>query len=134
MKVYAKCKECNDEIVFSTYTTNRVELAMKEGDYKKLDCPTCDAKNRTPIDDIYTKKSNLVDWIGVIIIFVGTVVAVLLIFPVLYKTSNPFGVYVTSATLLLPGVIYGLLKKQDRDRVSNFNRNNVKGRVHNIGR
>ncbi|UTW66860.1 hypothetical protein KFE94_01735 [bacterium SCSIO 12643] len=58
----------------------------------------------------------------------------LFVYPLLYKTNNPYGIYVTSGSLLFPGVVYALLKKQDSDRVSKFNRHNLKGRVHNIGR
>lgn len=134
MKVYSKCTECKEEIAFSTYAPNRVEMAMKEGEHKNLDCSSCHARITVPVDDVYTKKSIWVNWIGFFLFIVGTALTFLFVYPLLYKTNNPYGIYVTSGSLLFPGVVYALLKKQDSDRVSKFNRHNLKGRVHNIGR
>lgn len=134
MKVYTRCTECREEITFSTFAPNRVEMAMRDGENKKLDCFSCHARITVPIDDIYTKKSTLINWMGLFLFIVGSALTFLFAYPLLYQTNNPYGIYVTSVPLLLPGVIYALLKKQDSDRVSKFNRHNLKGRVHNIGR
>ena len=133
MKVYGKCKNCKDEIGYSTYANTRVEFAMKGGDKKTLNCKSCGTNTEFHVDELYAKKSKLAQIIAGLIFFIGTPLTLLFAFPILSESKNHYVIYLVGGLLLAPVLAYRIIKKQEQTRVSSFNRRKLKGRIHNIG-
>lgn len=124
MKVYGKCKNCKNEIGYSTQANTRVEFAMKDGETKILNCKNCGANSEFHVDELFANRSKSP------LILAGTSL-VLMIGVTLYLLFFGGNDYIFFS-IGLPFVIYFILDKQDQTRVSSFNRRNLKGRIHNI--
>ncbi|NEV95105.1 hypothetical protein G3567_13265 [Psychroflexus sp. YR1-1] len=124
MKVYGKCKNCRNEIGYSTEANTRVEFAMKDGETKTLNCKNCGNSSEFHVDELIANRSKSpLILAGISFLLVIGVSLYFLIF------GDSEYVYFSIG---LPFVIYFILDKQDQTRVSSFNRRNLKGRVHNI--
>lgn len=131
MKVYGECSTCKTEISYSTYTTTRVEFAMREGEEIILECKSCNSKTKFHVDELYTKKSKIAQTVAIWIFIVGTPLMALLINPTaLLRANTQF--LVVGGFLLVPVSVYMLLLNQDQTRVNSFNRSRLKGRIHNF--
>ncbi|GGE38596.1 hypothetical protein [Psychroflexus planctonicus] len=124
MKVYGKCKNCKNEIGYSTSTSTRVEFAMKEGENIKASCEKCLKESEFHVDELIAYKSNLPEKIAGITFMIVLLVTIYYLF---FSESK----YVIIA-FGLPLVVYIILSKQEQSRVSSFNRRKLKGRIHNI--
>ncbi|MCM5661494.1 hypothetical protein [Galbibacter mesophilus] len=122
MKVYGNCSNCNHEIPYRTNANTRVEFAMKDGENKNLSCKACGTKNEFHVDKLFANPSNSPLITSLLVTLVVIVIAITMLF---YSKSG----YVLVA-FGLPFFTYFTLKKQDQNRVSNFNRRNLKGRIH----
>jgi hypothetical protein len=132
MKVYGKCKSCKNEIGYSTYTSTRVGFAMHVGENKTLNCKNCGTNTDFHVDELYTKESKIAQIGAGLIFLIGTPIMFFLVNPIFTGSRNHYVIYIIGGFLLVPGIAYGLIKKQDQTRVSSFNRSKLKGRVHNI--
>ncbi len=119
MKVYGKCKNCKNEIDYSTSRSTRVEFAMKDGENITLNCKNCGTANEFYVDELYAKESKITQIVAGLIFLIGTPLSFLFI-GLIYS--------------LIPVIIFGIMLKKDRMRVNYFNRLNLKGRIHNIGK
>lgn len=124
MKVYGKCKNCRNEIGYSTQANTRVEFAMKDGEKKMLNCKNCGTSSEFHVDELFANRSKSpLILAGISFLLVTGLSLYFLIF------GDSEYVYFSIG---LPFVIYFILDKQDQTRVSSFNRRNLKGRIHNI--
>ncbi len=119
MKVYGKCKNCKNEIDYSISRSTRVEFAMKDGENITLNCKNCGTANEFYVDELYAKESKITQIVAGLIFLIGTPLSFLFI-GLIYS--------------LIPVIIFGIMLKKDRMRVNYFNRLNLKGRIHNIGK
>ena len=133
MKVYGKCKNCKNEIGYSTSVRTRVEFAMQDGENKSLNCKNCGINMEFHVDDLFTKESKVAQIGAGLILLIGTPLVFFLINPIFTGSRNHYVIYIIGGFLLVPVIAYGIIKKQDQTRVSSFNRNKLKGRIHNIG-
>jgi hypothetical protein len=132
MKIYGKCNSCKNENGFWTNSSTRVQFAMNESETKKFTCKNCKAINEIHIDELYTKKSKLAQILAGLTFIIGTPLTLIFILPALSGTNNNYLIFIIGGLLLVPVIIYGIINKQDQTRVSSFNRNKLKGRLHNI--
>lgn len=131
MKVYAKCKKCENEIEYSTSANTRVEFAMYEGEIKKLDCKNCGTKAEFHVDELFAKASKMVQMGAGVIFLIGTPLMIFFLYPIFTESRNHYVIYIVGGCLLVPVTMYGMIKSQDRTRVNTFNRSYLKGRIHN---
>jgi len=124
MKVYGKCKNCRNEIGYSTQANTRVEFAMKDGETRTLKCKNCGTSSEFHVDELFANRSKAP-------LILAGISFLLLIGVTQYFLFFGDSEYVYFA-LGLPFVVYFILDKQDQTRVSSFNRRNLKGRIHNI--
>ena len=122
MKVYGKCKKCNNEIGFRTSSNTRVEFAMNVGETKKLNCKNCGINSEIHVDELFAKESKSAKIIAGLIFFIGTLLALVFVFPVLLKSRNHYVILLVGGLLLVPVIAYGILKKQEQNRVKSRNR------------
>ncbi|SHH76517.1 hypothetical protein [Winogradskyella jejuensis] len=132
MKVYGKCQKCETEVAYSTNTNTRVEFAMRDGESRILKCKNCNAETNFHVDELYTKESKLAQIGAGLIFLLGTPILFFIINPIFTGSRNHYVIYVIGGFLLIPVIAYGIIKKQDQTRVSDFNRRKLKGRIHNI--
>lgn len=132
MKVYGKCKKCKLEIGFSTNANTRVEFAMQDGENKTLTCKNCGIKTEFIVDELYAKESKIAEIGAGLIFLIGTPIMFFFVSPVFMQSKSHYVIYVVGGFLLIPVIIYGVIKQQDRIRVNSFNRSKLKGRIHNI--
>ncbi|MFO7656769.1 MAG: hypothetical protein R6W78_06855 [Bacteroidales bacterium] len=134
MKVYGKCISCKTEIGFSTNANTRIEFSIQEGENKTLKCKNCGTKTEFHADELFMKESKIAQIGAALILLIGTPLIFFFINPIFTGSHNHYVIYVVGGFLLVPVIVYGIIKKQDQTRVSSFNRNNLKGRIHNIGK
>lgn len=127
MKVYCKCNNCKEEYGFLAFTNTRVEFAMQYGDYKEFTCKHCATMNKRHVNDFYAKPSKIAFIVASLVFLVGTPLLFFVIIPAMASTSA-HKVYFIGGIILLPVFIYGLMLKQDRNRVNSFNRHQLKER------
>lgn len=133
MKIYGKCKNCQKKIEFLSNSNTRVELAMNEGETIKLNCKNCGESNTLTVDEFYAKESKLAKIIAGMIFLIGTPFVLYIIYPILSESRNNYTIYIFSGLLLIPVIVYRIIKKQEQTRINSFNRIKLKGRIHNIG-
>ncbi|PNW28702.1 Sec62 family protein translocation protein [Formosa algae] len=127
MYVYATCKSCTNEIRIFTNANTRVEFAMQDGEHKILTCKQCGTKTKFSVDELYAKKSKRAQIIAGLVFFIGTPLMLFFVGPVFLKSNAHYVIYAVGGFLLVPGYIFGIIKKQDRIRVNAFNRMTLKG-------
>ena len=132
MKVYGKCRSCKAEITYSTSANTRVEFAMQEWETKTLNCKSCGKENEFHVDQLYAQESKIAQIGAGLLFFLGTPLIYFLVNPIFTGSRNNYVIYVVGGFLLIPVIAYGIIKKQDQTRVSDFNRRKLKGRIHNI--
>ena len=131
MKVYGKCKECKNEIGFWTYSGTRVDMAMNHGETKTLRCKNCGTHNEFHVDELTAKESKMARIIAGLILIIGTPLLFFIIPLILTRSSSHYTYFIVGGFLLVPVVVYQLIRKQDQERVSAFNRHKLKGRNPN---
>ncbi|QTE24209.1 hypothetical protein [Polaribacter cellanae] len=132
MKIYGKCKNCKNEIGYSTSANTRVEFAMQDGENKTLNCKNCGTITKFHVDQLFTKESKVAKIGAGLILLIGTPLMFLFVNPIFNGSRNHYIIYIIGGFLLVPIIAYGIIQKQDRTRVNSFNRNKLKGRIHNI--
>lgn len=132
MKVFGRCKNCKNEIKFSTRSTTRFDLATKKGENITLYCKSCGIKSGFHVDDLFTKKSKTAQIGAGTILLIGTPLIFFLLFRIFAESRNIYAIYIVGGFLLVPVIVYGVINKQDQTRVSSFNRNKLRGRIHKI--
>ena len=133
MKVYGKCQKCKTDIGRSTHMNTRVEFAMQNGEQIVLDCKKCGIKTEFMVDELYAKESKIAHISAGLIFLIGTPLVFFFVNPIYTGSHSHYVIYVFGGFLLVPVIVFGLIKKQDQERVNSFNRSKLKGRIRNIG-
>ncbi|WP_299781495.1 hypothetical protein [uncultured Formosa sp.] len=132
MNVYGKCKKCKQEIKFYTNANTRVEFAMQDGENKTLTCKKCEIQTVFCVDELYAKESKIAQIGAGLIFLVGTPIMFYFVSPMFMESKAHYLIYAVGGFLLIPVIIFGVIKEQERIRVNSFNRSKLKGRMHNI--
>ena len=126
MIIYCKCPNCKHENHFKTEAGTRVELAMESGELIEMHCAICNKKHRLNVNRFYTRASKRISILSGIILLLGTSVAVYFVIQMGSKTVSVMGVFAITSALLIPVWIYGILNKEDGNRVRTFNQSYIK--------
>lgn len=122
MKLFAKCIKCKHEIIFNSNHKTRVEFAMYEGKTKTLVCTNCDIKNSLKVNDLFVKESKLAFIIAGLVFLIGTPILIYYLPIFILKYGGLYSSLGAAGLLLIPGIIYSNILKEDRIRVNTFNR------------
>jgi|SRR5690606_20794735 hypothetical protein len=131
MKIYGQCGNCKDEINYSTSANTRIQFAMRNEENLTLTCTNCQIKTTFHVDELYARESKVAHIVAGLIFLLGTPLILFLFSPVFLINTNPFVTYIFGGFLLIPVIVFGIIKQQDRTRVNCFNRNKLKGRITN---
>jgi len=132
MKVYGKCKNCKNEISFSTKANTRVEFAMLDEENITLNCNDCGTNTKFHVDKLFAKDSKIAQISAGIILLIGIPLIFIFLKPIFLESRNLYVIYILSGLLIVPFTAYSIIKKQDQARVSSFNKRKLKGRTHNL--
>ncbi len=123
MKLFIKCSNCKSEISFWTWCQDRVALKMLKGERIDLTCKKCQKTIAYAVDDFKAIDSKLAIFIALVIFILGAPTLIFLLWDYLWQP----GFYISKAVIItsiiaIPGLIFGIINKQDSQRVSRFNR------------
>jgi len=121
MKLFIKCANCKSIISFRTWCVDRVSLKMSKGDSIDLTCKQCNKSSTYDVDDLKARESKIAILVALAIFVIGTPVLLILIWDYLWQA----GIYTVLAILFIIGVpiiVFGIINKQDSQRISRFNR------------
>ena len=121
MKVYTKCPSCRNEIIFRTSAHDRIGFKMIHGDRIGLKCKHCNSTRNYYIADIKAKRSKAVILFASLVFAIGTPVVFLLLWDYIWR-AGLYGAAGLISLAVVPVSVYGIINKNDRDRVSSFNR------------
>ena len=122
MKLYAVCNKCKSDISFWTWNSNRTDFKKSNNDWITLSCKKCNHKAKYEIDTIYARESKVALIIGLIIFLVGTPLLFIFLWDYLFHTNNVYIILGLVIPLIVPSLIYGIISKNDLQKVRNFNR------------
>ncbi|MDN3725557.1 hypothetical protein QRD02_14320 [Aequorivita sp. SDUM287046] len=121
MRVYYKCPKCNHENRVKTDAGTRIEFAMENGKAKKVECEKCYLNFNLEPNKFYAKESKLISILSGIIFFVGTMVGLYFVMQMISEMKTIIGIFTVACGLLIPVWIFGVLNKEERNRVKTFN-------------
>lgn len=121
MRVYGKCKSCKAENHYWTSANTRVEFAMQDGEYIRLICKNCGTDTKFHVDDLYAKDSKIARITAGLIFLIGTPIVLFFVFPLFSGSRSHYVIYAIGSILLIPGIAYGIIQKQEYLRISSFN-------------
>lgn len=132
MKVAARCNDCKSEVYYKTRALTRVEFAMHEGENVEVVCMNCGERNNFHVDDLRAVKTKLPLVLAGVIMFLLTIFTAIIIIPLLAKLTDAHLVISIGGLLLVPGIAFAIFKRQEEQKISDFNRRNLKGRRHEV--
>lgn len=125
MRVYFKCPNCKFENRLTTQSRTRIEFAMKNGKTRETNCKNCNQNFTLNANKFYAKKSKLISIIAGLIFFAGTSIGLYFVMQMISEMETVIGIFTIACGLLIPVWIYGILNKEDSNRVKVFNQTYV---------
>lgn len=122
MRLYARCKQCKADVYFTSYSTDRFQLARKLGKQIFLDCKSCGTKNSYDPNEISAEESKGIGLIATVILIAGTIALYLLVWKYITRTTNLWAIANFAALMLTPFAFYQAINKTQRERVRYFNK------------
>ena len=122
MKLYAVCIKCKSDIPFWTWNVHRTDFKKSNNEWITLNCKKCNHKDKYHIDTISARESKVALISGLTIFLVGTPLLFIFLWDYLFTTNNIYTIFGLVAPLIIPSLIYGIISKNDLQRVRNFNR------------
>ena len=122
MKVYTRCKKCKSDISYSTWESDRVGMKMSLGNKIELRCKQCNYEDQYEIDGFKAKENRIAHFIALLVFLIGTPIILVLLWDKIFMTNNIYTILALVTPLVIPSVIFGIISKNDRQRVSIFNR------------
>ncbi len=122
MKLITNCKHCQKEIRVKSMSNDRPELAKEMGNEFTLNCEHCLRKDRYSANEVKAKESKSIKIFSLLVFLIGTGFLACFFRDFVFISESPKFLFYVCATLTVPAVFYGLLTKQDRDKVRDFNR------------
>lgn len=122
MRLFTKCKNCNNEINFRNDCSTRVELEMQKGENIFLDCNHCYQKQDYLVNKIYTKPSKILSLSGPLIFLIGTpILGIWMYYNIPKEAFFHFKTGLLFGLLGVPLAVSQILANRDRLRVNSFN-------------
>ncbi len=122
MRVYTKCTSCKHEISFWTNQKDRVEFKMQNGDFIQLRCKKCLKTGNYEIQKFKARESIFAQIIALSIFIIGTPLIFIFLWEYLTQSSYIYLIIAVVIPILIPSLIYGLITKDERNKVQGFNR------------
>jgi hypothetical protein len=122
MKLYTVWNKCKSDISFWTWNVNRIDFKKSKNEWILLTCKKCNHKENHHIDTISARESKVAMIIGLTIFLVGTSLLFIFLWDYLFKTNNVYTIIGLVTPLIVPSLIYGIISRNDGQRVRNFNR------------
>ena len=122
MELHATCKKCKSDISFWTWKETRMDFKKSKNENISLSCKKCNHLDNYHIDFISAKESKIALIIGLIILVAGTSFSMIFLWDYLFKTNNLYTIFGLTSILLVPSLVYGIISKNDNQRVRNFNK------------
>jgi hypothetical protein len=122
MNVYVPCHSCGQKIRRWIWAGTRVDLARQKGEQVELDCGACRTRSLYHVDDVKAKASKLAQVTALLIFLVGTPLTLLFLWHPLLSLSWSYAMVIIGGLILVPVTVYALMIRDDNNRVSTFNR------------
>lgn len=119
MIVYTKCKSCKKELNFRTSSPSRMEYSKEYDDYKTLSCD-CGHSYKFHVDELRAKESGL----NALVVSVFCIALIFVVGYLAFFSADNY--FIVGGFLLIPLLVYGVLKKQEQSNISNWNRKKIK--------
>ncbi|MFT6982033.1 MAG: flagellar biosynthesis protein FliP [Crocinitomicaceae bacterium] len=97
---------------------------MHNSEVHKTNCRHCGKKLYRNINDIYAKESKLMIAIVTILTVVGLVFSIVILMGY-FKVVPIVGMFTALSLPLVPGIAFGIYKREERTRINSFNRGKV---------
>ncbi len=110
-----------------TWATDRVDLAKSKGEFIEQTCQSCETKDKYHVDSFSAQPNRIAQIIGLAVFIIGTPLILIFIWQPLLTLTWSYAILAIAALLLIPVTIYGIIQKEDRRKVSSFNRHKFKG-------
>lgn len=98
---------------------------MENGKIRETDCKNCNQKSSLNVNKFYAKESKLISILAGIIFLVGTFIGLYFVMQMISEMKTVIGIFAAACGLLIPVWFYGILNKEDRNRVKAFNQTYV---------
>lgn len=127
MIICTRCRTCSSEIKMRTFAGNRVELAKAKGQIIPVQCKVCNKRADYRVDDFRAKPGQIVRITATLILLIGTPVLTFGIWNYLYSVNQPYQILTLVPLILIPITVYGIMTKEENNKIKNFNRHKIKG-------
>ncbi|MFC2110576.1 hypothetical protein ACFLRU_06730 [Bacteroidota bacterium] len=77
------------------------------------------------VNKFYAKESKLISILAGIIFLLGTFIGIYFVMQMISEMKTVMGIYIIATGLLIPVWIYGILNREDLNRVRTFNQTYV---------
>ncbi len=121
MKLYTRCQNCKEDIYFTSFSSDRFQLARKRGNLIFLDCKSCGTKASYEPNAIFAEESKGIGWAAAIILIGGTIGLFMFVWKYITRTTDVWAIANFAALLGVPFLVYQAITKTQRDRVRYFN-------------
>ncbi len=121
MKLFIFCSNCRNKIKLKYYVNDRAELLKKLGVRISLVCKECSLSKNYHVNDVKATESKLTLLFATMILFFGTGIVGYLVKDFIFGASVSYAIYVILGMILVPSIIYIMIKKQERDSIRRFN-------------
>jgi len=98
---------------------------MENGKTKKIDCVNCNQKNILNANRFYAKESKLISILSGVIFLIGTAIGLYFVIQMITEMKTVMGIFIVACGLLIPVWIFGILNKEEQNRVRTFNQTYV---------
>jgi hypothetical protein len=102
---------------------------MDKGETKSITCKKCKSEGYFHVEDMYSRESRLALLVGFLLFAIGTPLLFLSFSSFFDEIEDHEALYIVGGNLIIPVVMYGIIKKQEYTRVTSFNKFKFKGRV-----
>jgi hypothetical protein len=122
MRLYATCSKCKSDISFWSWKETRMDFKKSKHEKISLTCKKCNHLEKYHIDLISAKNSKIAIIIGLMIFVFGTLFSLIFLWDYLFESNNVYTIFGLISILLIPSIVYGIISKNDVQRIRNFNR------------
>ncbi len=121
MRLYTNCHNCNKEIRFSRWESDRGELSKSIGNKIELTCRICGHKDFYHLNRINATESKITQIIGLTIFLAGTPLVLIWIWDYLFQFTYIYMIAGLVGIIIVPFMVYSVVESEQRKKVRQFN-------------
>lgn len=95
---------------------------MQEGKSSTFICKHCGKRNVVDNFDYYAKESKIISLIAFLILIIGTPAIFFYFKDYILSSKNSYNALTMASMLIIPSIVFVLLKKEENNRIKTFNR------------